>query len=458
VAEHHRILLTNVANEDSWTLAAYERAGGYRAARKALEMDPGAITDEVKRSGLRGRGGAGFPTGTKWGFIPKDNPRPRYLVHNADESEPGTFKDRLLLERDPHLVIEGMICAALAIGCRTMYSYIRGEYAFAAERFMAATEEAYRAGYLGTGVFRSGYDLEHVIHVGAGAYICGEETGLLESLEGKKGFPRIKPPFPAVVGLFASPTVVNNTETLAAVPWILLNGGDAYRAIGTERSPGTKLFSVSGPVARPGVYEVDLGYPMQRFIDEDCGGMLDGFRLKGVIPGGSSVPIMTPEEVSQATLDYESIRDNGSLLGSGGFIVCADNMSAPEILLNLMRFYSHESCGQCTPCREGCGWLEDISLRLLDGSGDPDDLNRIRRLSDNMMGKTICALADGAAMLALALVRKYRSEFEPLLPVQARVARAERGRGLHGLQQWRQAPSVHASSFRAWGPVQRRWP
>jgi NADH-quinone oxidoreductase subunit F len=435
MADHHRIVLANVANEDSHTLAAYERAGGYRTTRKALEMEPAAIIDEVKRSGLRGRGGAGFPTGTKWGFIPKDNPRPKYLIQNADESEPGTFKDRLLLEEDPHLVIDGMICAAIAIDCHTMYTYIRGEYAFATRRFMAANEEAYQAGYLGKGIFGSGYDLEHVVHVGAGAYICGEETGLLESLEGKKGFPRIKPPFPAVVGLFGSPTVVNNTETLAAVPWILLNGGDAHRAIGTERSPGTKLFSVSGPVKRPGVYEVDLGYPMQRFIEEECGGMLEGFSLKGVIPGGSSVPIMTPDEVARANLDYESIRDNGSLLGSGGFIVCAGNMSAPEILLNLMRFYSHESCGQCTPCREGCGWLEDVAARLLDGTGDPDDLHLVRRLSDNMMGKTICALADGAAMPALALVQKYRSEFEALLPAERHVRRAEAGRGLHGLLQ-----------------------
>ena len=411
MAEHHRILLVNLEREGSHTLAAYEEAGGYQAARRALEMDPQAITDEVKASGLRGRGGAGFPTGTKWGFIPKDNPRPKYLVHNADESEPGTFKDRLLLERDPHMVIDGMICAAIAIDCHLMFTYVRGEYAFATRRFVEANEEAYGAGYLGKGIFGSGYDLEHVVHIGAGAYICGEETGLLESLEGKKGFPRIKPPFPAVVGLFASPTVVNNTETLAAVPWILLNGGSAYKDIGTERSPGTKLFSVGGPVKKPGVYEVDLGYPMQRFLEDECGGMLDGFRLKGVIPGGSSVPIMTPEEVTRANLDYESIRDNGSLLGSGGFIVCADNMSAPEILLNLMRFYAHESCGQCTPCREGCGWLEDVASRLLEGTGDPDDLELVRRLSDNMMGKTICALADGAAMPMLGFVRKFRDEF-----------------------------------------------
>jgi NADH-quinone oxidoreductase subunit F len=444
MAGHHRILLANIGTPDSHTLAAYEKAGGYRAARKALSMDRGAIIDEVKRSGLRGRGGAGFPTGTKWGFIPKDNPRPKYLVQNADESEPGTFKDRLLLEQDPHLVIDGMICAAVAIGCRTMFTYIRGEYTFATERYITANEEAYGAGYLGKGIFDSDYDLEHVIHVGAGAYICGEETGLLESLEGKKGFPRVKPPFPAVVGLFASPTVVNNTETLAAVPWILLEGGDAYKAIGTERSPGTKLFSASGPVKKPGVYEVDLGTPMRRFIEEECGGMLEGFRLKGVIPGGSSVPIMTPDEVDRANLDYESIRDNGSLLGSGGFIVCADSMSAPEVLLNLMRFYSHESCGQCTPCREGCGWLEDVSARLLAGTADPDDLDLVRRLSDNMLGKTICALADGAAMPALALVKKYRAEFEALLPRESHVRRAERGRGVHGLLQLERQPSLAA--------------
>jgi NADH-quinone oxidoreductase subunit F len=442
---HQRILLANIGTPGSHTLAAYEKAGGYRAARKALEMDPGAVVDEVKRSGLRGRGGAGFPTGTKWGFIPKDNPRPKYLVQNADESEPGTFKDRLLLEQDPHLVIDGMICAAVAIGCHTMFTYIRGEYAYATERYLAADAEAYAAGYLGKGIFGSGYDLEHVIHIGAGAYICGEETGLLESLEGKKGFPRTKPPFPAVVGLFASPTVINNTETLAAVPWVLLNGGDAYKAIGTERSPGTKLFSVSGPVRKPGVYEVNLGYPMRQFLVEECGGMLDGFELKGVIPGGSSVPIMTPAEVDRANLDYESIRDNGSLLGSGGFIVCADNMSAPEMLLNLMRFYAHESCGQCTPCREGCGWLEDVAGRVLAGTGDPDDLDLVRRLSDNMMAKTICALADGAAMPALALITKYRAEFEPLLPRERHVPRTERGRGLHGLLRVEPRPASAAA-------------
>ncbi|HEY7529583.1 MAG TPA: NADH-quinone oxidoreductase subunit NuoF [Gemmatimonadota bacterium] len=432
MADHHRILLERLAAEGSHTLDAYERTGGYQASRKALGMAPDAIIDEVKRSGLRGRGGAGFPTGTKWGFIQRDGPRPTYLVHNADESEPGTFKDRLLLERDPHAVIDGMICSAVAIGCRRMFTYIRGEYAYAAARFAAATDEAYAKGYLGTGIFGSSYDLEHVVHVGAGAYICGEETGLLESLEGKKGFPRIKPPFPAVVGLFGSPTVVNNTETLAAVPWILVNGGDAYRAIGTERSPGTKLFSVSGPVRRPGVYEVDLGYPMSRFLEEECGGLLDGVTLKGVIPGGSSVPIMTPDEVAKANLDYESIRDNGSLLGSGGFIVCGDNVPAAEALLNLMRFYAHESCGQCTPCREGCGWLEDVADRLLDAAGDPDDLHLVRRLSENMMGKTICALADGAAMPALALVTKYRAEFEPLL-AERRVRRAPARHGLVGI-------------------------
>jgi NADH-quinone oxidoreductase subunit F len=418
---------------DSWTLAAYEAAGGYRAVRKALDMDPGAIIDEVKKSGLRGRGGAGFPTGTKWSFIPREIDKPKYLVCNSDESEPGTFKDRWLLERDPHAVIEGMMIAAAAIGCRLMFNYFRGEFSYPARRFMGAVEEAYAKGYLGKGIFGSDYDLELVTHVGAGAYICGEETGLIESLEGKKGMPRNKPPFPAIEGLFRSPTVINNTETLAVVPWILERGGDAYAQYGPEKSRGTKLWSASGPVRNPGVYELEMGYDLMTFLEEDLGGLMDGFGLKGIIPGGSSVPVMKPEECRGAKMDYEGLRERGSLVGSGGFIVIGDNVSAVQCLLNLAHFYAHESCGQCTPCREGCGWIQQLVHKILEGHGTQRDLEQILKISDNMAGKTICALADAMAWPAVAFVKKYPEEFAELLtgPVDLDAIRAAVGRVDH---------------------------
>ena len=397
--------------DDSWTLAAYEAAGGYKAVRKALGMDPGAVTEEVKKSGLRGRGGAGFPTGTKWGFIPRESDKPKYLVCNSDESEPGTFKDRWLLERDPHAVLEGMMIAAIAIGCHLMFHYFRGEFSFPAARWRKAVEEARAKGYLGKAIFGSKYDLEVVTHMGAGAYIAGEETGMIESLEGKKAMPRNKPPFPAIEGLFRSPTVINNTETLATVPWILEHGGDAYAQFGTEKSRGTKLWSASGPVAKPGVYELEMGYDLMTFVGEDLGGLVDGIGLKGIIPGGSSVPVLTPAECQGAKMDYEGLRERGSLVGSGGFIVIGDNVSAVDCLLNLAHFYAHESCGQCTPCREGCGWIEQLVGKNLDGHGTVDDLATILRLSDNMAGKTICALADAMAWPAVAFVKKYPREF-----------------------------------------------
>jgi len=430
-----RILMQRALDRpaDSWTLAAYEAAGGYGAVRKALDMDPGAIIDEVKKSGLRGRGGAGFPTGTKWSFIPREIDKPKYLVCNSDESEPGTFKDRWLLERDPHAVIEGMMIAAAAIGCRLMFNYFRGEFSYPAKRFMAAVEEAYAKGYLGKGIFGSDYDLELVTHVGAGAYICGEETGLIESLEGKKGMPRNKPPFPAIEGLFRSPTVINNTETLAVVPWILEHGGDAYAQYGPEKSHGTKLWSASGPIRNSGVYELEMGYDLMTFLEEDLGGLLDGFGLKGIIPGGSSVPVMTPEECRGARLDYEGLRERGSLVGSGGFIVIGDNVSAVQCLLNLAHFYAHESCGQCTPCREGCGWIQQLMHKILEGHGTQRDLEQVLRISDNMAGKTICALADAMAWPAVAFVKKYPEEFAELLtgPVDLDAIRAAVGRVDH---------------------------
>jgi NADH-quinone oxidoreductase subunit F len=401
--------------DDSWTLDAYEATGGYRGVKKALEMDTGAIIEEVKKSGLRGRGGAGFPTGTKWSFIPRESDKPKYLVCNSDESEPGTFKDRWLLERDPHAVLEGMMIAAIAIGCRLMFNYFRGEFSFPAKRWQEAVDEAYKRGYLGKGILGSDYDLDVITHVGAGAYICGEETGLIESLEGKKGMPRNKPPFPAIEGLFHSPTVINNTETLAVVPWIIEHGADAYAQYGPEKSRGTKLWSASGPVRKPGVYEVEMGYDMMTFLEDDLGGLMDGIGLKGIIPGGSSVPVMTPDECRGARMDYEGLRERGSLVGSGGFIVIGDNASAVTCLLNLAHFYAHESCGQCTPCREGCGWIQQLVHKILDGHGTQRDLEQILRISDLMAGKTICALADAMAWPAVAFIKKYPEEFAQLL-------------------------------------------
>ena len=418
----------------SHRLGTYEQTGGYRAVRKALEMSPEALLDEVKKSGLRGRGGAGFPTGTKWSFIPRDSEKPRYLLCNSDESEPGTFKDRWLLENDPHLVLEGMMIAALTIDSRLMFNYFRGEFTFPLQRWRQAVDEAYAKGYLGEGIFGSDRDLEVVTHYGAGAYIAGEETGMIESLEGKRAQPRNKPPFPAVEGLFGSPTVINNTETLATIPWIVTNGGDAYRQFGTEKSRGTKLWSCSGPIGRPGVYELEMGYDLMEFLDGELGGMLDGVTLKGIIPGGSSVPVLTPEECRGAKLDYESLRERGSLVGSGGFIVIGDNVSAADCLLNLARFYAHESCGQCTPCREGCGWIEQLVDKILEGHGTQADIERILRLSDQMAGgKTICALADAMAWPAVAFIKKYPEDFADLCaePVDMDALSAAVGRHDH---------------------------
>ena len=396
---------------ESRRLEVYERTGGYRAVRKALGMDPAKIIDEVKASGLRGRGGAGFPTGTKWSFTPRESEKPKYLVCNSDESEPGTFKDRWLLENDPHAVIEGMMIAAIAIDGHLAFNYFRGEFSYPIRCFQAALDEAYAAGYLGKGILGSSYDLDVVVHYGAGAYIAGEETGLLESLEGKKAMPRNKPPFPAVEGLFRCPTVINNTETLAVVPWIVENGGAAYAQYGTERSKGTKLWSCSGPINRPGVYEVELGVEMMGFLEEQCGGLVENIGLKGIIPGGSSVPVMTPEECAGARMDYEGLRERGSLVGSGGFIVIGDNVSAVDCLLNLAHFYMHESCGQCTPCREGCGWIEQLLRRVKAGMASRAELEKPLWIADAMAGKTICALADALAWPTVAFLKKYPDDF-----------------------------------------------
>lgn len=405
-----KILLDFVGSTESWTLASYQSRGGYQALAKVLQMEPAAVIEEVKQSGLRGRGGAGFPTGLKWSFLAK-NDRPKYLIVNADEGEPGTFKDRLLLEQDPHKLVEGMIISAFALGSRTSYCYLRHEFELGYRRLQAAVDEAERAGFLGDNILGRGFSHRIELHRGAGAYICGEETGLIESLEGKKGQPRLKPPFPAVKGVFGDPTVVNNVETIAAVPWILAKGAAAYKAIGTEKSPGTKLFSVSGHVNKPGVYEVPLGYPLMDLINNECGGMLGGMRLKCCIPGGSSVPVLTAAECQGAKLDYESMNALGTFLGSGGVIVIGEGTCMVETLENLSRFYANESCGQCTPCRDGAAWLYKIVHRIEHGHGRTEDLDYLVDLSENIMGKTICALGDAAAMPVIAFVKKYRDEF-----------------------------------------------
>jgi NADH-quinone oxidoreductase subunit F len=408
-----KILLRNLDAPDSQTLAGYRNRGGYKALEKVLrEMTPEKLIDEVKASGLRGRGGAGFPTGMKWGFVPKDNPKPKYVVCNADESEPGTFKDRLLIEKDPHAIVEGTIIAAYAIRSHVSFIYIRGEMFYGAQVLQRAIDEAAAAGYLGKNILDSGYDLDLILHRGAGAYICGEETGLLSSLEGGKGWPKVKPPFPATHGLFGCPTVVNNVETLAALPWIITEGPARYAAIGTEKSKGTKLFSVSGHIKKPGVYEVDMGYPFKKFLEEDCGGVPNGRKLKGVIPGGASMPVLRAEELDGITMDYESFQAAGTLLGSGGVIVMDETTCMVRAASNLSRFFAHESCGQCTPCREGCHWIDKILNRIEHGAGKPGDLEMILSVSGNIGGNTICPFGDAASWPPAAFIKKFRGEFE----------------------------------------------
>jgi NADH-quinone oxidoreductase subunit F len=409
-----KILLTNTDKPDQIRIDKYREREGYRALEKALAMEPAAVIDEVKKSGLRGRGGAGFPTGMKWGFVPRNTGKQTFLLCNADESEPGTYKDRLLMERDPHLMIEGMIIACYALDCHISYVYLRGEYEFIANTIQTALDEAYKAGLLGPSVAGRDYSLDIHLHLGQGAYICGEETALIESLEGNRGYPRIKPPFPATHGFLAAPTVVNNVETLCAVPWIILNGAAAYAAIGTEKSTGTKLFSVSGHVATPGVYEVEMGYPLLDLIYRESGGIPNGRKLKAVIPGGSSVPVLKAEECEGVTLDYESLLKAGSMVGSGGMIVFDDTAKMPEVLSVIADFYAHESCGQCTPCREGTGWAAKILRNLVAGKGKKSDLDLLLKIADMMEGKTICPLADADVMPIRSFVTKFRSEFASL--------------------------------------------
>ena len=408
-----KLLLRNIDTPDSHRLPVYKSRGGYRSWEKVLrQMRPAQLVDEVKASGLRGRGGAGFPTGMKWSFVPRESPKPKYLVCNADESEPGTFKDRLLIEKDPHALIEGTLIAAYAIESHTAFIYIRGELAAGATILEKAVDEAAAAGYIGKNILGTGFDLDLIVHRGAGAYICGEETALLSSLEGGRGWPKVKPPFPATHGLFGCPTVVNNVETLAALPWIIERGAPAYAAMGTEKSKGTKLFSVSGHIVRPGVYELEMGYPFKKFLDEDCGGVPNGRKLKGVIPGGASMPVFRADEIEGVNLDYESVQAAGSLLGSGGVIVMDETTCMVRAAWNIAHFYAHESCGQCSPCREGCHWMEKIFHRIENGKGQAGDLDLILNVSSNIMGNTICPFGDAAAMPAAAFIRKFRQEFE----------------------------------------------
>jgi NADH-quinone oxidoreductase subunit F len=405
-------ILAGLSSPDGWHLADYEARDGYKALRRILSeaMTPDQVIAELKASGLRGRGGAGFPTGLKWSFMPRQYAGQKYLVCNSDEGEPGTFKDRDILRYNPHIVIEGMAIAAYAMGITVGYNYIHGEIFTVYERFEAALEEARAAGYLGDNILGSGFSFQlHAFH-GYGAYICGEETALLESLEGKKGQPRFKPPFPASFGLYGKPTTINNTETFAAVPWIIRNGGPQYLEIGKPNNGGTKVFSVSGDVERPGNYEIPLGTPFATLL-ELAGGVRGGRKLKMVIPGGSSMPVL-PADIMMATdMDYDSIAKAGSMLGSGAVIVMDETRCAVKSLLRLSYFYYEESCGQCTPCREGTGWLWRLVHRIEHGEGTMVDLDELNRIADNIQGRTICALGDAAAMPVRAFLKHYRDEF-----------------------------------------------
>lgn len=407
-----KIVYKNIHRENSHTLAVYKAHGGYRTLEKALTMSGDDIIDEVKRSGIRGRGGAGFPAGLKWSFIPKDD-RAKYLVCNADEGEPGTCKDRDILRYDPHLLIEGMIIAGYAVKAERGYVYVRGEFYREAERLQAAIDEAYAAGYLGDQVMGQNVRFQLAVHRGAGAYVCGEETGLIESLEGKKGQPRLKPPFPANIGLYGGPTVINNVETLSSVPDIVANGGAWYSKLGVEKSTGTKLFSVSGHVNKPGNYEVELGIPLRVLLEEYAGGVRGGWdNLKGVIPGGSSTPVLTKSVCETVTMDYDALSRAGSMLGSGAVIVMDRSVCIVRAIARLSRFYRHESCGQCSPCREGTGWLAQVMHRLENGQGVQGDIDLLLSISANIQGKTICALGDAAAMPVVGAIKAFPEEFQ----------------------------------------------
>ena len=415
------MLSLRFADPDGTWMDDYVADGGYFAAKKALtSMTPKQVIGEVLSANLRGLGGAGFPAGRKWSFIPADTDKPKYLVVNADEGEPGTFKDRYLMERDPHALLEGMIIAAYAIDCHKAYVYIRGEYFRSAHRLQRAIDEAHESGWLGTDIQGTGFDLDVVIHRGAGAYICGEETALLTSLEGGKGFPRLKPPFPAIEGLFSCPTIVNNVETLCCVPFILRHGVERFKEIGTESQGGTRLFCVSGHVVTPGVYEAPVSITLRELI-ERAGGIRDGNQLKAVIPGGISAKILTADEIDVA-MDFDSLRAAGTMAGSGGVIVMDDTTCMVEALESAAKFFADESCGQCSPCREGTGWVLRIMHRILAGRGRVQDLDDLLAIAGDMEGKTICVFADAAAWPVQSYIAKFRNEFEEYISRSTEVA------------------------------------
>ncbi len=398
--------------KDSTNIDAYLKTEGYAALEKALkQMTPEQVIDELKKSNLRGRGGAGFPTGMKWSFVPKDTGKPKYILCNADESEPGTCKDRPLMEMDPHQLIEGMVIAGRAVSAHNGYIYIRGEYRYVLDIMDRAIEEAYARGYLGKNILGSGFDFDVCTHTGAGAYECGEESALMESLEGKRGYPRIRPPFPAVVGLYGCPTVINNVETLSSVPAVIREGGEAYASRGTAKNGGTRLFCISGHVNRPGIYELPMGFNLRRMIEEVAGGMRDGKKLKAVIPGGSSCPLLKAEE-TDLPMDYDSLAKAGSMLGSGGVVVIDEDTCMVDLARRIMHFYAHESCGWCIPCREGTAWLRKMLDRFHGGMGRAEDIPLIGELAKNMLGRTFCPLGDAAALPTISIVNKWRNEFE----------------------------------------------
>ena len=406
-----RFVTANIDVPGIDTLEGYRAHGGYAALEKALrDFQPEALVEEVKKSGLRGRGGAGFPTGQKWSFLPKESTKPRYLCVNADESEPGTFKDRMLMEKHPHEIVEGTIITSFANKVHHAFIYVRGELAFAGSQLERAVREAYAAGYIGTNILGTGFDLEVIVHRGAGAYICGEESALLESLEGKRGFPRLKPPFPAVVGLYGGPTVINNCETIATVPAIVQHGAATYAAYGTERSKGTRIFCLSGHVERPGNYELPLGTPLRTLVEELGGGVWHGKRLKAVIPGGSSTPFILPDKLD-TPLDFESVASAGSMLGSGGVVVLDEDTCIVDAVLRMSEFYRDESCGKCTPCREGTFWLVQLLERLEHGGGNESDVALLLDICDNMLGKVFCPLGDAATMPITSSINLFRDEY-----------------------------------------------
>ncbi|MEN8374872.1 MAG: NADH-quinone oxidoreductase subunit NuoF [Gemmatimonadota bacterium] len=410
-----RVLSERFGDPRARTLEGWREQGGYRALAKALELGPAEVIDTVKSSGLRGRGGAGFPTGVKWSFMPREKSGTHYLLINADESEPGAFKDRELIRWTPHQLLEGALIGAFAIRAEHVYVYIRGEFFEPTQILARAVEEVYEAGIAGADVMGSGVSIDVTLHCGAGAYICGEETALMNSLEGRRGQPRVKPPFPAAVGAFGRPTTVNNVETLCAIPHVVTNGGDWYRQWGTEKSPGTKLFNMSGHLVRRGNFELPLGFNLKELLYDVCGGVPNGRSLKAVIPGGSSVPILSAGEID-IPMHYEGVAEAGSMLGTASVIVMDDSTNIVKQVRRIVDFYAHESCGQCTPCREGTTWLAKIMLRIERGRGTMDDLDTLVQLGKNMIGTTICVLSDSAAAPILSSLEKFRDDYLALIP------------------------------------------